>query len=137
MVDMVDVNKNDPDIIKYIIKFLRGNTMVVTNKFLKWKKVPDVGSIKFSSKDYINESNNLTKEKNKNIMFPWVLSPSQQEFKSWHKKLSHFHPKSMFRLAKLGVFPSIFIDLKDDAPLCASWMFGTSRSRKWITKGNK
>ena len=30
MVNMVRVNKNDPDIIKYIIKFLRGNTMVVT-----------------------------------------------------------------------------------------------------------
>ena len=62
-----------------------------------------------------------------NIIFPEVLSPLQQEFKSWHDKLSNLYPKSLFRLAKIGVFPSIFIDLKDDVPLCESCMFGTSR----------
>ena len=68
-------------------------------------------------------------------MFPEVLSPPQQEFKSWHDKLSHFYPKSMFRLAKLGVIPSIFIDLRDDVPICESCIFGTSRRRQWIKKG--
>ena len=43
----------------------------------------------------------------------------------------------MFRLAKLGVLLSIFLDLKDDMPLCASYMFGKSRRKKQITKGNK
>ena len=45
MVDLVDINKNYLDVIKYIIKFLRGNTMVVTKKFLKSRNVPDIGSI--------------------------------------------------------------------------------------------
>ena len=35
MVEMVDVNKNYPDSIKYIINLLRGNTMLVTKEFLK------------------------------------------------------------------------------------------------------
>ena len=35
MADLVDVNKNDTDSIKYIIKFLRGNTMVITKESQK------------------------------------------------------------------------------------------------------
>ena len=30
MVDLVDINNNDPDSTKYIINFLRGNTTIVT-----------------------------------------------------------------------------------------------------------
>ena len=30
MVELVDINTNDPDIINYIIKLLRGNTMKET-----------------------------------------------------------------------------------------------------------
>ena len=70
-------------------------------------------------------------------MFPEVLPPLQQEFKFWHDKLSLLHPKSMFRLSKLGVSPSIFLDLNYDEPLCSSLMFVTSRRRQCITKGNK
>ena len=61
----------------------------------------------------------------------------QQEFKSWHDKISRLHSKSMFRLAKLGVLLSIFLDLKYDVPLCESLMFGTERRREWITKVDK
>ena len=43
----------------------------------------------------------------------------------------------MFRLAKLGVPPSIYLDLKDDVPLCASCMFGTARRGERRTKGKK
>ena len=67
-------------------------------------------------------------------MFPEVLSPLQQELKSWHDKLSHLHHKSMFRLAKLGVLTSRFLDFNDDVPFCASCMFGSSRRSKWRTK---
>ena len=55
MVELVDVNKNYPDIIKYIIKFLILNTMLVTNNFLKSSNVQDIGSIPISSEDQINE----------------------------------------------------------------------------------
>ena len=44
-------------------------------------------------------------------------------------------PKSMFRLSKLGFLPSIFIDLKYDVTIVASYMFGTASSRQWRTKG--
>ena len=63
MADLVDVNTNDPDSIKYINKLLRGNTMVVTKDFLKSRNVPDTASIQISLEDYINESENLTQEK--------------------------------------------------------------------------
>ena len=63
MVDLVDVNTNDPDSIKYIINTLRGNAMLATKQFLKSKNVPDIGSIPISSEEYINESINLTQEK--------------------------------------------------------------------------
>ena len=49
------VNTNDPDSIKYIIKFLRVNPMLVTKDFLNSSNVPDIGSIPISSEDYINE----------------------------------------------------------------------------------
>ena len=49
MVDLVDVNTNDPDKIKYIIKFLRVNKMVVTQEFLKSSNVLDIVSIPISS----------------------------------------------------------------------------------------
>ena len=45
MVELVDVNINDPDSIKYITKFLIENTMIVTNEFLKSIDMPDIGSI--------------------------------------------------------------------------------------------
>ena len=62
--DILDINKNDPDSIKYRIKFLRGNIMILTKELLKSRNVPDIGSIEIYSEDYINESKNLTKEKN-------------------------------------------------------------------------
>ena len=70
-------------------------------------------------------------------MFTEVLSPLQQKIKPWHEKLSHLHPKSMFRLAKLGFFPSIFLYLKDDVTRCASCMFETTSRMQWITRGKK
>ena len=42
MVDMVDINTNYPESKKYSIKFLRGNTKVVTKDFPKSKNVPDI-----------------------------------------------------------------------------------------------
>ena len=60
MVELVDINNNDPDITKYIIELLRGNTMILTNDLIKSRNVPYIGSIPISSEDYINESNNLT-----------------------------------------------------------------------------
>ena len=45
MVELLDVNTNDPDSILNIIKFLRGNQMVVTNDFLNSSNVPDIRSI--------------------------------------------------------------------------------------------
>ena len=35
MVKLVDVNTNNSDSIKYIVKFLRGNKMLVTKEFFK------------------------------------------------------------------------------------------------------
>ena len=72
---MVDVNKNDLDIIKYIINLLRGNKMVVTKEFLKSKNLPDIGSIPIYSEDYINKPKNPIQENINNIMFPKVLTP--------------------------------------------------------------
>ena len=43
--EMVDINTNYPDSIKYIIKFLIGNIMIVTKEFLKSRNVPDIGYI--------------------------------------------------------------------------------------------
>ena len=62
MLDLVYVNKNDPDSIKYIIKFLVVNTMVVTREFLNSRNVSDIISIQIYTEDYIDESNILTRE---------------------------------------------------------------------------
>ena len=62
MVELVGVNKNDPDSIKYIIKFLRGKTMIFTKELLKSSNAPDIGSIPISSDYYINESENIAEE---------------------------------------------------------------------------
>ena len=70
-------------------------------------------------------------------MFPEVLSTLRQEFKSWHDKLSHLKPKSMFRIAKPRSLPSRLLDLKDDVHLCESCIFGTARRRQCTTKGMK
>ena len=43
MVDMADINTNDPDSNRYIIVFLRGNIIIVTKEFLKSGNVPDIG----------------------------------------------------------------------------------------------
>ena len=61
--ELVDINTNDPDSIKYIIKFLRGNIMVVNKDILQSRNVPNIGSIPISSEDYTKESKNFTQEK--------------------------------------------------------------------------
>ena len=60
MVELVDLNENYPDSIKYTNTFFRKSTMVFTKKLLKSRNVPDIGSIPISSEDYKNEPNNLT-----------------------------------------------------------------------------
>ena len=51
MLELADINTNDTDSIKYIIKFLKQKTMIVTQEFLKLRNV----SIPISLEDYINE----------------------------------------------------------------------------------
>ena len=84
--------------------------MVVTKELLKSSNVPYIGSILISLEKYINESDNIKQEQIENIMFIEVISPLQQEFKSWHDKLSHLHTKYMFRLTKLGVLLPLVLD---------------------------
>ena len=43
----------------------------------------------------------------------------------------------MFRLSKIGVLPSIFLDLKGGVTLFASYMFVTAIRIQYITKGYK
>ena len=60
MVDLVYIKTSDTESTKYIIKFLRGITMIVTKEFLKSRNVTDIGSIPIYPNDYINKSENLT-----------------------------------------------------------------------------
>ena len=60
MVELVDIKTNDTDSIKYSIKFLRVNKMMVTKELLKSRNVTDIVSIKPYPEEYINESRNLT-----------------------------------------------------------------------------
>ena len=53
MLELADVNMNDTDRIKYIVQFMRGNTMVVTKQFLKSRNVPDIVSITNYPEEYI------------------------------------------------------------------------------------
>ena len=54
MMELMDVNINYLDNMKYIIKLLGVNTVVVTKEFLKSSNVPDIVSIPISSDDYMN-----------------------------------------------------------------------------------
>ena len=63
--------------------------------------MPEIELITIYSDNYINTFKNLAQEQIWNIMFPEVLSPLQQELKSWYENLSTLHPKYMFILSKL------------------------------------
>ena len=114
----------------YSSVWVHGQTLYLHNE-------PDIALITIFSEYYINEYKNLTQEQIANIMFLEVLSHLKHEFRFWHDNLSHLHPKSMFRLAKLGALLAQFLYLKDDMPLWASWILGTERRRPWIKKGKK
>ena len=45
MVELVGIITNNLDTTKYSINFLRGDTMIVTEEFLKSKNVTDIGYI--------------------------------------------------------------------------------------------
>ena len=55
MVDLVDINNNDPGSTNHIINFLIENTMVVIKEFLKSRNVPDIGSVTIYPEDYITK----------------------------------------------------------------------------------
>ena len=59
---LVDKNTNDPDSNKFRIKFLRGNTMVLTKDFLKSRNVSDTGSLPIYPEDHIYKPKNLIQE---------------------------------------------------------------------------
>ena len=42
---------------------------------------------------YVKKSHNIPPEITENIQFTELISPLQQEFKSWKNKISHLHPK--------------------------------------------
>ena len=60
-----------------------------------------VTQIKECGRYCINSSKRCTQEQIDNIVFPEVISPLQQGFKSGYDSLSHLYPKPMFRLARL------------------------------------
>ena len=108
MLGLVDINNNYTNIAKYTIKLFRVNTKVVTKDLLKSSHISDITSILISSQYYINETKNLTQEKVENVIFPSLPSPLQQEFKSWHDKLSHLHPKYMLILENFESYQQYF-----------------------------
>ena len=55
MGDLVNIKTNNPDNNKYSIKFLRGNTVMVTKESLKSRNVTDIVYIPISPEDYVNE----------------------------------------------------------------------------------
>ena len=75
MVDLVDINSNDPGGTKYSIKFFLGNKKVVMKYLIKSSNVPDIALIITYSEYYINESRNLAQEKSRTSCFTEVLSP--------------------------------------------------------------
>ena len=52
MVDMGNINNNDPNSVKYSKTFLRVNTITVTKNLLNSSDVPDIASIPISSEYY-------------------------------------------------------------------------------------
>ena len=54
MVELAKINTNDAENTNYIIKFLLGNTNVITKEFLKSRNIPDIASVKIHSQDNIN-----------------------------------------------------------------------------------
>ena len=54
MVDMLVINTNDIDSINYRIKFLIGNTLILTKESLNSSYVSDIVYIPISSEYFIN-----------------------------------------------------------------------------------
>ena len=50
--------------------------------------------------------------------------------------LSHFHPKLIFFLERLGVIHPEILELEDYILICASWKVGTDQIHAWRTKEN-
>ena len=97
----MDTNTNDTDSSKYRILLSTENTMIVTTDLIKSRNVPYLGSIPIYFEDYIKISKIHTQEETDSIISPEVLSPLQQEFKSWYDNLSHSNFKYLFRLENL------------------------------------
>ena len=132
---------NDIESKKCSMKFLIWNTKLVSHRGVTQIKECDIRCINWNFLrglyQWIQE---YQTRKIENIIFPEVLSHFQQEEKHWNDKLSHLHPKFMFRQANHGVLPKLFLDLKDDVTLCASCIFGPktrqNRQQKVINQGS-
>ena len=59
MAKLVDINTKNPDRIKYSIKLLKGEKMILTEEFLKARNMPDIGYIPISPENCIKESKNI------------------------------------------------------------------------------
>ena len=85
---------------------------LVMRELLKSRNVPDIESIPISSYYHVNKSKNLTQEQIENTISPGVISPLQQELKSWYDRLLYLRPKYMFRQENLVSSQSYFWTLR-------------------------
>ena len=67
--------------------------------YLKFMDIIDIESIPISSKDSINESKHIILKQIEIIRPLKLISPIQQELKSWHNWLSHLHLKSIILIS--------------------------------------
>ena len=56
---------------------------------------------------------------------------------SWHHRLYNTPFRILFRLAKVGFLPKIFLECQNKTPLCVACQFGQAHLRPWCTKVNK
>ncbi len=104
---------------------------MTSEEFLRPVDQPNIASIPTSVEDLQEESQSLSPEELEAFANATVLSSLQQAFMYWYDRLGHMGIKSMMWLAGKGVLPKKFLDLKDNASLCGSCMFGKCHKCPW------
>ena len=131
IVKIIDSSVDSNGKLKYTVEFPSGESEQVTRENLARPDTPDIASIPTTIPDIQEAVQQLSDQDAESILRPNALSAAEQEFLDLHHRLFHLPFSVMFRLAKFGVLPKHFLQLKDRPPPCAACLFGTQHRTNW------
>jgi hypothetical protein len=106
--------------IKFKVKLLNNNIILVDPETLNFIENPDITSILQTSEEYYQELENIEPLQLEHLLALQSLSPFQEEMMNHYYFLHHIHFPKLIVMAEKGIIPKCLASLKGRCPICVA-----------------